>query len=63
MRFFNVFILVKIIKIIAYFTITSLNFVSNLIFFFYIYINFFLILLNLLFSLIACVKQINNIYK
>jgi len=63
MRFFNVFILVKIIKIIAYFTITSLNFVSNLIFFFYIYINFFLILLNLLFSSITCVKQINNIYK
>ncbi len=63
MQFFNAFALVKIIKIIAYFTITSLNFVSNLTFFFYIYVNLFLILLNLLSSLITRVKQIDNIYK
>ncbi len=63
MRFFNASILVKIIKTIAYFIITSLNFVSNLISFFYVYINFFLILLNLLSSSIVCVKQIDNIYK
>ncbi len=63
MRFFDAFALVKIIKIITYFTMTSLNFVSNLTSFFYVYINLFLISLNLLFSLIICVKQINNVYK
>ena len=63
MQFFDASALVKIIKTIAYFTITFLNFVSNSISFFYIYINLFLILPNLLFSSIACIKQINNIYK
>ncbi len=63
MRFFDAFALVKIIKIIAYFTIISLNFVSNLISFFYVYINLFLISSNLLFSSIARVKQIDNVYK
>ncbi len=63
MQFFNAFALVKIIKTIIYFTITSLNFDSNLIYFFYIYINLFLILLSLLSSSITRVKQIDNIYK
>jgi len=56
MRFFDAFALVKIIKIIIYFTIISSNFILNLIFFDYVYINFFLILLNLLFSLITRTK-------
>jgi len=63
MQFFDASTLVKIIKIIAYFTITSLNFISNLTSFFYVYINFFSILLNLLSSSIARTKQTNNIYK
>jgi len=63
MRFFDALALIKIIKIIAYFTIISLNFISNLISFFYVYINFFLILLNSLFSLIIRTKQIDNAYK
>ncbi len=63
MRFFDAFALVKIIKIIAYFIIISLNFVSNLTFFFHVYVNFFLTLLNLLFSSIIRIKQINNIYE
>jgi len=56
MRFFDASILVKIIKIIAYFTMISLNFILNLISFNYVYINFFLILLNLLSSLITRTK-------
>jgi len=63
MRFFNAFILVKIIKIIAHFTITSLNSILNSISLFYVYINFFLILSNLLSFLIARTKQIDNIYR
>jgi len=63
MQFFDVFVLVKIIKIIAYFTITSLNFISNLISLFYVYVNFFSILSNLLFSLIIRTMQTSNAYK
>jgi len=63
MRFFDASTLVKIIKIIAYFNITSLNFILNSKSFSYIFINLFLISSNLLFSLITCTKQIDNIYK
>jgi len=63
MRFFNIFILVKIIKIIAYFIIIFLNLISNLKSLFYVYVNLFLILSNLLSSLITRTKQTSNAYK
>jgi len=56
MQFFDVFALVKIIKIIAYFTSTSLNSILNFKFSSYIYIKFFSTLLNLLSFLIICTK-------